>query len=200
MLEPLEVEYTDEEQAIHAALKRYAELRQASAQDNAEQFATDFVLKTLKKRLFSSPAAFLTHAGAAREVAAQRQASGRPSRSRRSGVLQRQIDRMDEDYADDDEYDEATDDALDAASRLFREPTDEELALLKEMKDVGGTGLRPSSTPRPRQLIALAERAHPARRQVDRRAGHHLHRVPGHAELAARKSSPPRGSRAATGS
>ena len=33
---------------------------------------------------------------------------------------------MDEDYADDDEYDEATADAVDAATRLFQEPTDEE--------------------------------------------------------------------------
>jgi hypothetical protein len=58
VLEPLEVAYTEEERAIHAALRKYAELRQARAEDNAEKFATEFVLKTLKKRLFSCPAAF----------------------------------------------------------------------------------------------------------------------------------------------
>src|SRR5436305_10247688 len=58
VLEPLEVAYTKEERAIHAALRKYSELRQARAEDNAEKFATELVLKTLKKRLFSSPAAF----------------------------------------------------------------------------------------------------------------------------------------------
>ena len=41
---------------------------------------------------------------------------------------------MEEDYSVDDEADEATHEALDAASLLFREPTPEEWALLKEMK------------------------------------------------------------------
>ena len=45
---------------IHAALRKYTKLRSARAEDNAERFATEFVLKTLKKRLFSCPAAFLT--------------------------------------------------------------------------------------------------------------------------------------------
>ena len=35
-------------------------MRSKRARDNAESMATDFVLKTLKKRLFSSPAGFLT--------------------------------------------------------------------------------------------------------------------------------------------
>ena len=101
--------------AIHAALKRYAELRQANAQDHAERFATDFVLKTLKKRLFSSPAAFLRtleqHESSLRN-AKKRKAVSKPTR----GILQRQIDRVDEDYSVDDEADEATHEALDAAS------------------------------------------------------------------------------------
>ena len=50
VLEPLEVAYTPQERAIHAALRKYAELRQARCEDNAEKFATEFVLKTLKKR------------------------------------------------------------------------------------------------------------------------------------------------------
>ena len=58
VLEALEVDYPSEEKEIHAALRQYAKLRQARAGDHAEKFATDFVLMTLKKRLFSSPAAF----------------------------------------------------------------------------------------------------------------------------------------------
>src|SRR5437764_9812506 len=56
VLEPLEVAYTKEERAIHGVLRKYSELRQARAEDNSEKFATEFVLKTLKKRLFSCPA------------------------------------------------------------------------------------------------------------------------------------------------
>ena len=57
VLEPIEVPYTDEERQIHAALRQYTKLRTSRAEDNAERFATEFVLKTLKKRLFSCPAA-----------------------------------------------------------------------------------------------------------------------------------------------
>lgn len=45
------------------------------------------------------------------------------------------FDRMDEQYADDSEYDEATADALDTATRLFAEPTADEEALLQKMKE-----------------------------------------------------------------
>lgn len=133
VLEALEVDYPAEEKRVHATLKRYSELRQSNAQDHAEKFATDFVLLTLKKRLFSSPAALLRtleqHEFSLRN-ARKRKAISRPTR----GVLQRQIDRVDEDYSVDDEADEAAHEALDAASLLFREPSPEELTLLKEMK------------------------------------------------------------------
>lgn len=54
----LEVAYTDAERRGHELLRRYSELRAASAGSAGEHFATEFVLKLLKKRLFSSPAAF----------------------------------------------------------------------------------------------------------------------------------------------
>ena len=133
VLEALEVDYPAEERRIHAALKRYAELRQANTRDHAETFATDFVLMTLKKRLFSSPAAFLRtleqHESSLRNA---RKRKGVPKPTR--GILQRQIDRVDEDYSIDDEADEATHEAIDAAGLLFREPSPEELTLLREMK------------------------------------------------------------------
>jgi hypothetical protein len=132
VLEPIEVPYTDEEREIHAALRRYTKLRSDRATDNTERFATEFVLKTLKRRLFSSPAAFLTTLERHEESlrSARKKAVSKPS----MGVLQREFDRMDEEYADDFEYDEATADALDSATRLFVEPTEQEIALLKQMK------------------------------------------------------------------
>jgi superfamily II DNA or RNA helicase len=132
LLEPIEVPYTDEEREVHDALKAYTKSRSGRAADQTERFATEFVLKTLKKRLFSCPAAFLStleqHEHSLRN--SKRKAT-RPSER----ALQLELDRMDEEYADDNDYDEATTDALDTATRLFAEPTAEELALLKRMKD-----------------------------------------------------------------
>ena len=132
MLEPIEVPYTDEERAIHAALRRYTELRTSQATDQTERFATEFVLKTLKKRLFSCPAAFLaTLEQHERSLQTSRRKTAKPAYK----TLQLELDRMDEEYADDQDYDDATVDALDTATRLFAEPTEEEKALLAQMKE-----------------------------------------------------------------
>ena len=57
-LVPIEVEYTDDERRVHSLLEEYTELRQRAAEEEGQRYATEFVLKLLKKRLFSSPAAF----------------------------------------------------------------------------------------------------------------------------------------------
>ena len=95
----------------------------SGAQDNAEKLATEFVLKTLKKRLFSSPAAFLTTLDQ-HEKSLRQAKRGKAVRKPSIGILKQELDRIDEDYADDTEYDEATTDAVDAASLLFSEPSD----------------------------------------------------------------------------
>lgn len=131
-LEALEVAYTPEERAVHGMLKQYSKLRQTDTADHTEKFATDFVLMTLKKRLFSSPAAFATtlaqHERSLR-TAKRGRAVARPTFS----LLQKQIDRVSEEHADDQVSETATDDAVEVASRLFREPTKEEAELLKKM-------------------------------------------------------------------
>jgi ERCC4-related helicase len=133
VLDPIEVPYSPEEKAVHAALQKYTDLRSRRAKDTAESLATEFVLKTLKKRLFSSPAAFL--ATLDKHEKSLRQAKrAKVFRKPSIGILKRELDRIDEDYADDTEYDEATTDAVDAASLLFSEPNDDELALLKQMR------------------------------------------------------------------
>ena len=151
VLEPIEVPYTDDEQQLHAALKEYTKLRSDRATSQAERFATEFVLKTLKKRLFSCPAAFLTTLEQhVRSLAtAQKKAVDKPSVK----YLQREFDRMDEDYADDTEYEEATTEALTSATRLFAEPTEKERALLKQMKTLAEAG-KAQRDSKVRQLIA----------------------------------------------
>ena len=150
ILEPIEVPYTDEERDVHAALRRYTELRTKRATGPAERFASEFVLKTLKKRLFSCPAAFLTTLEQHEKTlhAARKGVAGPSYRT-----LQLELDLMDEDYSDDGEYDQATSDALDTATRLFAEPTEEEASLLQKMKDWArrARGQRDSKA---RQLVA----------------------------------------------
>lgn len=132
ILEPIEVPYTDEEREIHAALRQYTKLRSSRAEDNAERFATEFVLKTLKKRLFSCPAAFLTTLEQhEKSLNTAKRKVAKPTYK----TLQLELDRMDEEYADDNDYDEATADAVDTATRLFAEPTADEKALLQQMKE-----------------------------------------------------------------
>ena len=132
-LEALEVDYPAEERRVHAALREYAKLRSTKAADNSQRVATEFVLKILKKRLFSSPAAFartLEQHEKTLKSARRRKSAARPT----PGILQRQIDRVEEEYWIDDEAEEITDDVIDSASTLFEELTREEAALLKEMK------------------------------------------------------------------
>lgn len=133
VLDPIEVPYTDEEREIHAALQQYTDLRVKRSKDNAESLATEFVLKTLKKRLFSSPAAFLTTLDQ-HERSLRQAKRGKAARKPSIGILRKELDRIDEDYADDTEYDEATIGAVDVASLLFSEPSANELALLKQMR------------------------------------------------------------------
>jgi len=59
VLEAIEVAYSDDERHAHALLTEYGRLRREQAgADRAAQISVEFVLKTLKKRLFSSPRAF----------------------------------------------------------------------------------------------------------------------------------------------
>jgi SNF2 family DNA or RNA helicase len=136
-LEPLEVDYTEVERRAHAALREYSELRQKGAADKVEEVASNFVLKLLKKRLFSSPAAFAAtlnqHEHSLRS--ARRKTQARPT----PGVLRRQVEGVEEDFADDETFEELAEEVVEAASHLFREPSPEERELLRELREHGRT-------------------------------------------------------------
>jgi len=136
-LEAIAVDYPQAERQAHAALKRYTELRTKGVDDNVEKYATEFVLKLLKKRLFSSPQAFLTTLTQHQEslsTACRRQTS-RLSAKPTEGILRRQLEQIEEEFADDEVYEAATDESIGNTSRLFRVLTAEEQSLLKEMLD-----------------------------------------------------------------
>jgi superfamily II DNA or RNA helicase len=129
VIRELEVEYPDEERRAHRLLQEYAAMRgrHAAAAGPEHRLATDFVLTLLKKRLFSSPAAFArTLDEHLKTLEGRRRALGRPT----APVLRRAIETVEEEYANDDAYGEAVGDALSTAAAAFAPLTLEERAHL----------------------------------------------------------------------
>lgn len=133
---PLEVDYTEEEKNVHAALRRYTSSRLRNITDQAENFAIQFVLKLLKKRLFSSPAAFKSTLE--QHIQSLDRATRRAKGSERRptiGILRQQVDRIEDDTDNDEQYEDLTNDAVEVTTRLFREPTGDERGILTEMME-----------------------------------------------------------------
>jgi superfamily II DNA or RNA helicase len=136
-LEAIEVEFGEHEKRAHALLRAYAELRAAADQGDergAGEYATQFVMRLLKKRLFSSPEAFrLTLEAHLAHVA-----RGGPERPRRplarESILRQEIARLEEDYARDDEHDDEVDALLGAASRVLRPLSPREREIADELR------------------------------------------------------------------
>ena len=132
LIEELEVDYTDAERAAHRALTRYAQLRSEGSRTDGERYATEFVLKLLKKRLFSSPEAFRTTLEKHLEsVTGNRRVAAVKSSP---GLLRRQIEGLDEGAESDTQLDEATDDALFASAQHLRPLSSEELELIEGLR------------------------------------------------------------------
>jgi superfamily II DNA or RNA helicase len=135
-LEALEVDYSEEERRIHAALVEYTQLRQRAVREQGGGQATDFVLKLLKKRLFSSPAAFAGTLARHREtLAGKKRKAADGSMDQR--VLRRLIEQAEEDYADDERAQEAQDEAVGAATATQVALSEAERKLLDEMTKWG---------------------------------------------------------------
>lgn len=134
-LAPIEVAYGDEERQAHQNLQEYTALRRQHTGDTIEQTATEFVLKLLKKRLLSSPAAFFTTLEKHRTslTEATRPASAARSRRPSAGILKTMLTGIEEEYSSDDEYAAATDDAVKVTTALFRPPTAAEQRLLDDL-------------------------------------------------------------------
>lgn len=134
----LEVPYTEEERQAHHALQQYAELRLKQASSDGERMAAEFVLKLLKKRLFSSPAAFgIT---LEKHIAT---VGGRTSASAAS-TARRDIADFVDDYADDDEYETEAGEVVGSVSQTLSPLSAEEQALLRQLSEFAAkTSQRP---------------------------------------------------------
>ncbi len=131
---PLEIDYTEDERHIHALLKKFMDSRMKSAEAEGSGFGTAFVMMLLKKRLFSSPAAFAktlekyrssVNAGGGSESGAKHKHFVRS--------LYDAIQRAQEDAADEAEVEEAEDEAIEKTSALAGKLSSDEQAMLDEL-------------------------------------------------------------------
>lgn len=132
-LEPLPVEYSEEERGARRLLMEYVELREG-AENGGGGVGVSFVHQLLRKRLSSSPAAFA--ATLERHIATiEGQASSqRSQRKFDDRILRRAIAKTEEDYADDAQRETAEAEAIEEAGKHVRPPSDEERRLLGRLQ------------------------------------------------------------------
>lgn len=132
LVEPIEVDYSQEERQVHAWLREYTESRQSQPKDEQERYATEFIMKLLKKRLFSSPAAFLTTLEQ-HEKTLEKVKGSAPQRKPTVGILRAQLEQAENDDFEESDEDSSAEETLLTATRLFRPLSPRERELLKQM-------------------------------------------------------------------
>jgi len=167
----LEVEHPDSERAVHADLVAYGAARaKRLGHDPSATAAADFVVTLLKKRLFSSPAAFLRTLKVHRNtISRNRGPVSRPTPT----VLQRLFDdaatAIDGEAAEDG-VGEAAREAIEAAAAAEQtRPTSEELALLDRMTAWAGRAAVTEDARTTRLLDWVQENVKPGSRFMDTR-------------------------------
>lgn len=131
-LQALPVSYTALERSIHQMLNNYSTSREQGAQ-NGNFFGTSFVNQLLKKRLFSSPAAFASTLE--KHIATVANGSQRKEKDAMADrILQKAILRVDEDYANDQELENAQSEAVEEASRRAQPITLVQQQMLNELR------------------------------------------------------------------
>ncbi|PRW65225.1 DISARM system SNF2-like helicase DrmD [Actinopolyspora mortivallis] len=126
------VEYPDSEREIHGLLTRFATARRSRLASRRGRKATDLVTLLLKKRLFSSPAAFEHTVGVYLDTLRSR--SGPESTD---DEVPEWMDEFFDELAtyDDERLAEAEDDVLDRTRPMQPDPADDEIGLLERMRE-----------------------------------------------------------------
>lgn len=133
VLLPLEIEYTDEERAIHRTLQEYTSSRLKSVGGTRYEYGAKFVHLLLKKRLFSSPMAFALTL--AKHRAASKRVGPAKSRPLDERILHKAIQRAAEDYADDEQLEEALSEVASEASEIPVPLSPEQQAMLDRLSE-----------------------------------------------------------------
>lgn len=133
------VTYPEAEREIHTLLTRFAQLRRTKLTTRKGKRATDLVTLLLKKRLFSSPAAFLHTVEVYSETLRSRSTGPEALDANTDTDLDEVPEWMDDFWDetatyDDEELAEAEDDALDRSRPLQPDADEDEQSLLERMR------------------------------------------------------------------
>ncbi|EEF27647.1 ATP-dependent helicase, putative [Ricinus communis] len=132
-LQALLASYSAQERALHQKLNDYCASREQDAEKVGNAFGTSFVNQLLKKRLFSSPAAFTStlekHIASLANVSQRKDTDAMADRILRKAIL-----RVDEDYANDQEVENAQSEAVEEASRRAQPLTADQQQMLNELR------------------------------------------------------------------
>ena len=131
-LAAIPVDYTKAEHTVHALLKQYTHSRTKGLDASITRYATEFVLKLLKKRLFSSPRAF------ANTLEQHEKSLKAPKKTtyqkRDESILRHQLEDLEEDFADDEVYDSTTEDVITTTAPLLHPLSAAEEDMLRQMR------------------------------------------------------------------
>ncbi|MDP4537871.1 DISARM system SNF2-like helicase DrmD [Alkalimonas collagenimarina] len=133
-LEALNVQYTEQERAVHARLEKYCKSREQQDDLTPKDLGTTFINLLLKKRLFSSPAAFASTL----EKHHQSVTNGgreRPTSQFDERILRKAILKVEEDYANDADIEISQEEAIEEASIRVPPLNEEQKALLIELRN-----------------------------------------------------------------
>ena len=158
----VEVTYTDEERRAHRLLANYTQARRTTPGATTTRL-DDLVTLLLKKRLFSSPAAFARTLGAHRATLARAERASNAAAPGISGGANDDLDDLppwltealsweDEPSADTND-DDVEADLLDRAATLLDPPDDRATALLEELTAWAGRHAEPEDS-KARSLVA----------------------------------------------
>ncbi|TNC79477.1 MAG: helicase [Oleiphilus sp.] len=132
-LQALLAQYSAQEKAMHQKLNDYCASREQAAEKTGSSFGTSFVNQLLKKRLFSSPAAFAsTLEKHLASLTSGDQLKDKGDMAER--ILRKAILRTEEDYADDQEVENAQSEAVEEASRRAQPLTADQQQMLNELR------------------------------------------------------------------
>ena len=133
-LHALEVNYTNDERSIHQLLNAYCDSRESSTNGDNKAIGTKFVNGLLKKRLFSSPAAF---ASTLEKHVSTVSSGGKPKKATviEDRILRKALLKAEEDYAKDEDYEAAQEEAVEVASKRSAPFTKEQSQLINQLRE-----------------------------------------------------------------
>jgi hypothetical protein len=132
-LQALEINYTEEERAIHKKLDDYAESRESSNDESKNTVGIKFVNGLLKKRLYSSPAAFAStlekHVNTVHAGGSEKKVTAIEERILRKAML-----KAEEDYANDADVEIAQEEAIEEVSKRTAPFSAEQSQLIGDLR------------------------------------------------------------------